>query len=38
MFLIEKLLVAEMFTTFPLINYAQSINPSPEQPSIVICS
>jgi hypothetical protein len=38
MFLIEKLMVTEMFRTFTLFYYAQSINPSPEQPSILICS
>ena len=29
MFLIENLMVADMFTTFPLFYYTQSINPSP---------
>jgi hypothetical protein len=38
MFVIEKLMVAEMFTTFPPFCCVQSINPSPEQPSILICS
>jgi len=38
MFLIEKLMVAEIFTTFPRFYCAQGINPSPEQSSILICS